>query len=92
MAIGAAAGIAFGAGYGTRKVWVGSLIEGMLGAALATLFFDISGAFLPLAHTERPLSEVAGTRLAAAALLGLFIVVGIMVVAFQDTPAKAKRP
>ncbi len=91
VAVGAAAGIAFGVGYGTRKVLVGSLIGGMIGAALATLFFDIGGAFFPLARTERPLSVEAGTRLAGAALLCLFIVVGIMVVAFQNTPAKAKR-
>ena len=56
-AVGAAAGIAFGLGYGTRKVMVGSLIGGMIGAAMATLFFDIGGAFVPMAHTERPFSS-----------------------------------
>jgi hypothetical protein len=91
VAVGAASGIAFGVGYGTRKVLMGSLIGGMIGAALATLLFDIGGAFFPLAHTERPLSVVAGTRLAGAAVLCLFIVIGIVVVAFQNTSRNAKR-
>jgi hypothetical protein len=91
VAVGAAAGLAFGVGYGTRKVLVGSLIGGIIGAAAATLFFDIGGAFFPLAHTERPLSVEASTRLAGAAVLCLFTVVGIIVVAFQNKPTKAKQ-
>ena len=65
-AVGAAAGVAFGIGCGTRKVFAGSLIGGITGGALAALVFDVGGAFLPLAHTERPLAEVgwypAGSR------------------------------
>ena len=87
-AVGAAAGVAFAIGCGTRKAFAGSLIGGIAGAALAVLVFDVGGAFLPLAHTERPLAEVGGTRLAAAALLSVFVVFGIVIVALQEPRAK----
>jgi hypothetical protein len=87
-AVGAAAGVAFGIGCGTRKVFAGSLIGGIAGGALAALLFDVCGAFLPLAHTERPLAEPADTRLAAAALLSVFVVFGTVIVALQEPRAK----
>ena len=90
-AIGAAAGVAFAIGCGTRKAFAGSLIGGITGAALAVLVFDVGGAFLPLAHTERPLAEEAGTRLAAAALLGVFVVFGTVIVALQEPRAKVPK-
>jgi MFS family permease len=90
-AVGAAAGVAFGIGCGTRKVFAGSLIGGITGGALAALLFDICGAFLPLAHTERPLAEHADTRLVAAALLSVFVVLGIVIVALQEPRAKVPR-
>jgi hypothetical protein len=90
-AIGAAAGVAFGIGCGTRKALAGSLIGGITGGALAAVLFDVCGAFLPLAHTERPLAEPADTRLAAAALLSVFVVLGTVTVALQERRAKAPR-
>jgi hypothetical protein len=90
-AIGAGAGVAFGMGCGTRKALAGSLIGGISGGALAALLFDVCGAFLPLAHTERPLAEPADTRLAAAALLSVFVVLGTVTVALQERRAKAPR-
>jgi hypothetical protein len=82
-AIGAASGVAFGIGSGSRAVFVRSLIGGITGAALGTLLFDIAGAFLPLAHTEKPLAEEAGTRLAATMLVSICVAIGILVVASQ---------
>ena len=90
-AVGASAGLAFAIGLGDRKRFVESMVGGMIGAALAAVLFDVGGVFLPLAHTERPLAEAASTRLAAALLLSLFVVVGILVVAFQKPPATVKR-
>jgi MFS family permease len=90
-AVGAASGFAFAIGSGSRERFVGSIIGGMAGAALAAVLFDVCGAFLPLAHTERPLAEEARTRLAAALVQSLFIVVGIVVVAYQKPPAAVKR-
>jgi MFS family permease len=87
-AIGAAAGVAFGMGSGTRKVLAGSLIGGIVGGALAALLFDVCGAFLPLARTERPLAEQADTRLAAAVLLSVFVALGTVIVGLQEARAK----
>jgi MFS family permease len=90
-AVGTAAGISFGIGCGTRKVFAGSLIGGITGGALAALLFDVCGAFLPLAHTERPLAEPPETRLAAAILLSVFVVFGTVIVAFQQPRAKVPK-
>jgi hypothetical protein len=90
-AVGAAAGVAFGIGCGTRKVFAGSLTGGITGGALATLLFDICGAFFPLAHTERPLAELADTRLTAAAVLSVFVVFGTVIVALQEPRAKLPK-
>ena len=76
---------------GSRDVLVRSLAGGIVGAAVGTLLYDVSGAFLPLAHTERPLSEEAGTRLAANIAICLCVVTGIVVVACQKTPVRANK-
>jgi MFS family permease len=90
-AVGAASGVAFGVGSGSRGVLVRSLVGGITGGALGTVLFDMSGAFLPLAHTERPLSEEAGTRLAANVVLCLCVAMGIIVVACQTSRATANK-
>ena len=90
-AVGAASGVAFGLGSGSRDVLVRSLVGGIAGAALGTILFDIFGAFFPLAHTERPLSQEAGTRLAANIVLCLCVASGIVVVASQKTRATANK-
>jgi hypothetical protein len=89
--LGAASGVAFGIGSGSRDVFVRALIGGVTGAALATLLFDISGAFFPLAHTERPMAEEVGTRLLGNMLLGLCVAGGIVVVASQRPQIPAKK-
>jgi hypothetical protein len=90
-AVGAAAGVAFGMGYGPRNVFAGSVIGGITGGGLAALLFDVCGAFLPLAHTERPLAEPAETRLAGAVLLSVFVVLGTVIVALQKPRVKAPK-
>ncbi len=90
-AVGAASGVAFGLGSGNRDVLVRSLVGGITGAALGTLLFDMSGVFLPLAHTERPLSQEAGTRLAANLVLCLCVAIGIVVVASQTSRVTANK-
>jgi MFS family permease len=82
--VGAASGIAFGIGSGTRTRLLMALAGGMAGGALAAVLFDVCGALFPLAHTERPLAEEAPTRLAAALLLSFLIVVGVVVMAAQE--------
>jgi hypothetical protein len=90
-AVGAASGVAFGIGCGSRDALLQSLIGGIIGAASGTLVYDLVGAFLPLAHTERPLAEVPGTRLAADLLLGFSVVVGIVVVTSQKPRVTANK-
>ncbi len=90
-AVGAAGGVSFAAGCDTRKAFARPLIGGITGGALAALLFDVCGAFLPLARTERPLPEQAETRLAAAALLSVFVVFGTVIVALQEPRAKVPR-
>jgi len=90
-AVGAASGVAFGIGSGSRGGFVKSLIGGITGAALGTLLFDIPGVFFPLAHTERPLAEGAGTRLAGNMLLGLCVAVAVVVVASQKPRVTADK-
>jgi len=90
-AVGGAAGLAFAIGLGARKVLAGSLIGGIVGGALAVLLFDVCGAFFPLARTERPLAELAETRLAAAVLLGVFVVLGTVIVALQEPRTKPSQ-
>ena len=90
--IGGAAGIAYGIGSGSRSVLVHALVGGIAGAGLAAVLFDIIGGFLPLAHTERPLPEEAGTRLAANLLLGFVVTLGIAIVASQRPQGKGNSP
>jgi hypothetical protein len=67
------------------------LVGGITGAALGTVLFDMAGAFLPLAHTERPLSQEAGTRLAANLVLCSCVAIGIVVVASQTRRVTANK-
>jgi len=55
------------------------------------MLFDIGGAFLPVAHTERALAEAAGTRLAANLVLSVFVAIGIVVVASQQPRVPASK-
>jgi hypothetical protein len=89
-AIGAAAGTAFGFGLGRRNSFGQALVGGMTGAAIGTLLYDLGGAFLPLAHTERPLAELAGTRLVASLILSLCVAIGTVVVASQNPRVSTK--
>jgi hypothetical protein len=89
-AVGGASGVAFGIGLGSRHLFVLSLIGGIIGGALGTLLFDLSGVFLPVAHTERPLAEASGVRLAGDMLLSLCVAVGIVVVVYQKPRVAAK--
>ena len=82
--VGAAAGASFGVGVGRRDILVRAAVGGIIGAAVATLLFDIIGLFFPFAHTERPLAEDATTRLAANFTLAIFAAIGTLVVALQE--------
>jgi hypothetical protein len=90
-AVGAASGVAFGVGWGGRDVFVRCLVGGIIGAALGTMLFDIPGVFFPFAHTERPLAEGAGIRLAGYTVLCVCVTVGTVVVASQKPRVTATK-
>jgi hypothetical protein len=89
--LGAASGVAFWIGMGSRGMWLPSLVGGIVGAALGTVLFDVVGAFFPFSHTERPLAEESMVRLAANLVLSLSIVVGIAIVASQEVRPAGKK-
>jgi hypothetical protein len=61
--VGAAGGLAFGIGLGRRDQWLKSLVGGLVGAALATVVYEVVGAIaFPADRTELPISESAATR------------------------------
>ena len=90
--IGAASGLAFGIGSGSRTVLARAFVGAATGAGIATLIYDISGAFLPLAGTDRPISQIATTRLAASLLLSACVAGGMMITAFQKPRVTAPKP
>ena len=55
--VGAAGGLAFGIGLGGRDRWMKSLLGGLVGAALATVVYELVGAIaFPTDKTELPIS------------------------------------
>ena len=57
-AVGAAGGLAFGIGLGGRGRWMKSLVGGLVGAALATVVYELVGAIaFPADKTDLPISE-----------------------------------
>ena len=82
-AVGAAAGVAFAIGSGGRGLLARSAVGGFTGAAMGGILFDVVGSVMPLAHTERPLSEESVTRVVAAILLAVSVSFGVVVVAAQ---------
>jgi hypothetical protein len=64
--LGAAGGLAFGAGLGSRSLALRAAVGGLAGALLGTLIYDLLGAVIaPLAGTGAPLSTSLGMRLLA---------------------------
>ena len=75
----------------TRDVLVRSLVGGIIRGARRNVTIRYICAFLPLARTERPLSEEAGTGRAANIALCLCVAIGIVVVASQKTRVTANK-
>jgi hypothetical protein len=76
LAVGAAAGLAYGLGLGGAANAVRATVGGILGAALATAIYEFSGAIvLPLAETFRPMSPSMWARLLAHLVVALSIAV-----------------
>ena len=75
--VGAAAGLAFGIGLGARDHWLKSLVGGLIGAALATVVYEVVGAVaFPADKTELPISQTYATRAMLHVLVGSLTAVG----------------
>jgi hypothetical protein len=75
--IGAAGGLAFGIGLGGRHRWVKSLVGGLLGAALATVAYEVIGAIaFATDKTELPISQTPTTRAMLHVLVAVLTAAG----------------
>ncbi len=78
LAVGAIGGLAFGLGLGGQDRWRSTLVGGLLGAAVATVVYEIGGALVfASSKTELPLSSSVTTRAIALLLVALFSAVGV---------------
>ena len=82
--VGAAGGLAFGIGLGGRGRWMKSLVGGLVGAAVATVAYELVGAIAFAADkTELPISQSHATRamlhvlVAASAAVGSALGLGL---------------
>jgi hypothetical protein len=91
IAIGAAAGLAFGIGLGNWTRMARAVIGGILGAGLAAAIYEFGGAFLfPLAATARPMAADVIPRLFAHLTVALCVAAGALLFANHLTLHRAK--
>ncbi len=77
LAVGAIGGLAFGVGLGGQGQWKSTLLGGLLGAAVATMVYEVGGALaFASSKTELPLSSSVTTRAIALLLVAIFSAVG----------------
>lgn len=89
-AAGASGGLAFGVGAGRKGLWPRTALGGLVGAALATVVYELAGALLfPTHGTHLPVAGSPVTRATAQILVGLGAAIGAVVAADE---AKPKQP
>jgi MFS family permease len=87
LAVGAVGGLAFGLGLGGRGRWKATLVGGLVGAAAATIVYEIVGALaFASSKTDLPLSSSITTRGMALLLVSILSAVGAVLALRQ--PAK----
>ena len=75
--VGAIGGLAFGLGLGGRDRWKATLMGGFVGAAVATISYEIIGALaFASSKTDLPISASIATRGMAQLLVALLAAVG----------------
>jgi hypothetical protein len=86
--IGALGGLALGLGLGGRGRWRAALVGGLVGAAAATIVYEVVGALVfPSAKTDLPLSSSLTTRAMAEFLVAILSAVGAALAAYSSDGA-----
>jgi hypothetical protein len=89
-AVGAIGGLAFGLGLGGRGRWKATLVGGFVGAAAATVIYEIVGALaFATSKTDLPLSASITTRGMAQLLVAILTAIGAVVAVNPSTRQKA---
>jgi hypothetical protein len=87
LAVGAVGGLAFGLGLGGRGRWQATLVGGLIGAAAATVVYELVGALVfASSRTDLPLSSSSTTRGMAMLLVATMASIGAVLA--SRLPAK----
>jgi len=89
-AVGAIGGLAFGLGLGGRGRWKATLVGGLVGAAAATVVYEIVGALaFATSKTDLPVSASITTRAIAQLLVAILSAVGAVLALRQSAKSEA---
>ena len=94
-AVGAIGGLAFGLGLGGRGRWKATAVGGLVGAASATVVYELVGALaFALDRTDLPLSTSITTRGMAQLLVAILSAMGVVLALAQSSkqPAASSLP
>jgi len=87
--VGAIGGLAFGLGLGGRGRWKATLVGGLVGAAAATVIYELVGALaFATSKTDLPLSSSIMTRAMAQLLVAILSAVGTALALHQSPKRK----
>jgi hypothetical protein len=88
--VGAIGGLAFGLGLGGQGRWKATLVGGLVGAAAATVIYEIVGALAFASNkTDLPLSSAIATRGMAQLLVAILSAVGAVLALRQSAKREA---
>lgn len=89
-AVGAIGGLAFGLGIGGQGRWKATPVGGLVGAAAATIIYEIVGALaFASSKTELPLSSSIATRGMAQFLVTTLSAIGVVLALYQPARRRA---
>jgi vacuolar-type H+-ATPase subunit I/STV1 len=92
-AVGAIGGLAFGLGLAGRGRWKATLVGGLVGAAAATIVYEIVGALAFASDkTDLPVSSSITTRAMAQLLVAILSAVGAVLALRQSAKREASSP
>jgi hypothetical protein len=90
-AVGGVGGLAFGLGLGGRGCWKATLVGGLVGAAAATVVYELVGAVVfASSKTDLPISSSSTTRGMALLLVASLSSIGAVLALHQPTKRETK--